>query len=283
MLRNICLDFLIAILVSGACITAGAALERNSPGGGGRPSSLVFNSLYASLALATQAIVMPAAAGLTTLAVGATTGGLLSLPTRGWGLLGGAALYIVVMDLGEYLFHRAQHAIPQLWALHSFHHSDAALNVSTTVRQHWLDYILKSVTIYLVVGLLIHTNLAVVTIFTAFSFYNYFSHTDVDVGFGRFSWVLNSPNYHRLHHSRLPQHFQTNYAALFPIFDVISGSYLQPRRGERPPTGLDTGAEPTTLLDAMLWPTRTARRGARAPVGASEASSGEVGLRRLQP
>ena len=283
MLRNLCFDLLMAILVSGACIAAGAALERSSGRRGGRPGSFVFNSLYAPLALAIQAVAMPAAAGLTTLAVGATTGGLISLPSRGWGVLGGAALYIVVMDLGEYLFHRAQHAIPQLWALHSLHHSDASVNVSTTVRQHWLDYFLKSATIYLIIGLLFRTNVAVVSIYTAMSFYHYFVHTDVDVGFGRLSWALNAPAYHRLHHSRLPQHFETNYAALFPIFDLISGRYLQPCRGERPPTGLDTGAEPTTLLDAILWPVRSARISATAPVGATEAPSGNLVLRRLQP
>ena len=31
-------------------------------------------------------------------------------------------LFIVVYDLGEYLFHRMQHRIPLLWSMHSLHH-----------------------------------------------------------------------------------------------------------------------------------------------------------------
>ncbi|HEX7752546.1 MAG TPA: hypothetical protein VF440_09115, partial [Novosphingobium sp.] len=31
----------------------------------------------------------------------------------------GLAIFVLVMDLGEFLFHRAQHAVPALWAMHS--------------------------------------------------------------------------------------------------------------------------------------------------------------------
>lgn len=38
------------------------------------------------------------------------------------------------------------------------------------------------------------------------------------MGLGRFCWVLNSPQYHRLHHSPSPEHFNCNFAAQLPIF-----------------------------------------------------------------
>jgi sterol desaturase/sphingolipid hydroxylase (fatty acid hydroxylase superfamily) len=74
----------------------------------------------------------------------------------------------------------------------------------------------------------------------------------VPLNFGKLSWLLNSPAYHRRHHSSLPEHFNSNYAALLPIWDVLAGSYRRP--DSMPPTGL-AGA-PSNIAQAMLWPIR---------------------------
>ena len=47
-----------------------------------------------------------------------------------------AAIGIAVLDLGTYLAHTTMHRVPMLWRFHSVHHSDPALDVTTTVRQH---------------------------------------------------------------------------------------------------------------------------------------------------
>ena len=67
---------------------------------------------------------------------------------------------------------------------------------------------------------------------------------------GRGSFLLNCSAYHRLHHARAAEHYGANYAALFPIFDVIAGSY---RRAE---TFVETGLDeaPRTLREALAWP-----------------------------
>jgi len=78
--------------------------------------------------------------------------------------------------------------------------------------------------------------------------WNYLSHSRVPLNFGRWSWLLNSPAYHRRHHSSLPEHYDSNFAAILPIFDVIAGSYNQPERS-MPPTGLEW--KPRNLLDAL--------------------------------
>ena len=76
------------------------------------------------------AVLYPLSLGLTTLTVNALGGGLIELPTSGAGLAVAIPCYALAMDGGEYLFHRAQHRIPLLWAMHSLHHSDPAVNVS---------------------------------------------------------------------------------------------------------------------------------------------------------
>jgi sterol desaturase/sphingolipid hydroxylase (fatty acid hydroxylase superfamily) len=66
--------------------------------------------------------------------------------------------------------------------------------------------------------------------------------------------VLNCPAYHRRHHSRLTEHYNTNFAALFPIFDVIFGTYRRPDGW--PPSGLDE--TPRSFGDLFFWPLRRA-------------------------
>ncbi|MEO6041048.1 MAG: sterol desaturase family protein, partial [Croceibacterium sp.] len=89
-------------------------------------------------------------------------------------------------------------------------------------------------------------------VYIGLSLWNYVSHAGIRLDFGRGSWLLNSPAYHRRHHSSDPEHYGSNFAALFPIFDVIAGSYRRP--DGYPPTGLEM--RPETLADLVLWPLR---------------------------
>jgi sterol desaturase/sphingolipid hydroxylase (fatty acid hydroxylase superfamily) len=195
--------------------------------------------------------------GVTTLVVNAMGGGLIVLPTHGWSWALGLIAYFIAMDLGEYAFHRAQHAIPALWAMHALHHSDRDFDTTTTTRHFWLEPALKMASIWLGVGLLLKTPPSVVAIYVTASYWHFMVHSNCRLDLGRLSWMVNGPAYHRLHHSRLPEHFDVNFASLFPIFDVVCGSYRPPRRGERViPTGLDTGEAPETALQVVAWPVR---------------------------
>jgi sterol desaturase/sphingolipid hydroxylase (fatty acid hydroxylase superfamily) len=214
-----------------------------------------LNVAYMLAFVLIQSLILPVVLGATTTVVRALGGGLVVLPAEGFGLLLGAFVYIVVMDLGEYIFHRAQHAIPALWAMHSLHHSDPALNVSTAVRHFWLEQAIKSVTIYLLISLIFLPSPIIIGIYAAAAYYNYFSHMNVRVGFGRFVF-LNSPQNHRIHHSTRPEHQGKNFAALFPIIDVIGGTYHRPHADEYPATGLNDGDRPISLTEAILWPAR---------------------------
>jgi sterol desaturase/sphingolipid hydroxylase (fatty acid hydroxylase superfamily) len=162
----------------------------------------------------------------------------------------GFLAYLLVMDLGEYLFHRAQHAIPLLWKLHSLHHSDGEMTATTTERHFWGDPLIKAVTIWPAAALVVAPTPAIVAAYMLATLWNYAVHASLPIDFGRFSWLLNSSAYHRRHHSSRPEHFNSNYAALLPIWDVILGSYNRPEG--YPPTGLDH--RPRSIREAAVWP-----------------------------
>lgn len=181
-------------------------------------------------------------------------------------------IYVVVQDAGEYLFHRAQHRIPALWAMHALHHSDPAMSALTTNRHFWGDALIKSVTVWFVAALIISPTLPLILSYAALSLWNFFVHSALRVDFGHWSWLLNSPAYHRRHHSSLPEHYDSNFAALLPIFDVLAGSYHRPTGF--PPTGLDT--RPESVADLALWPlvfSGVLRRGSQTPATALDTPS----------
>lgn len=214
------------------------------------PATRGLNLGVWALSVALGILFHPLAAAATVFATNALGGGLVDLAT--WPLWAGALVFTLAMDLGEYLFHRAQHALPWLWRLHSLHHSDPNMNASTAQRHYWADPLIKAATIWLAVGLIFKATPAILAIYGALGVYNYFSHANLAVNFGRWSWALNSPAYHRIHHSSLPADYDTNFAALLPIFDVIAGSYRRPRHV--PATGLPQA--PRTAGDVVLWPLR---------------------------
>jgi sterol desaturase/sphingolipid hydroxylase (fatty acid hydroxylase superfamily) len=164
-------------------------------------------------------------------------------------------LSILVFDLMEYLYHRVQHRIPVLWAMHSLHHSDPEMSALTTQRHFWADAIFKTLTVWSLGAMLVTPSRTAVVIYGLLSLYNFFTHSRLPVNFGRCSWLLNAPAYHRRHHSRLPEHYDSNFAALFPLWDVLLGSYHRP--DGFPPTGLDR--RPRTAADLLLWPLRFGR------------------------
>ena len=252
--------FLAGLLAAGAFIAVGALVERRFAAIPSATPTLGFNLLYYTPASLIQALLLPVAGALTVLAINRLGGGLVVLPAQGWGLLLGLGIYLVAMDLGEYLFHRAQHRLPWLWAMHSLHHSDEAFNVSTAIRHFWLDILLKTFTIYLVAGVLFKADARIVALYGALSSYNYFTHMNVRVGYGRWAWVLNAPQYHRRHHSSRPEDRDCNFAALLPVFDVLTGAYRAPEPGYYPETGLDEGESPGSVLAALTWPLRSSRR-----------------------
>ena len=233
--------------------------ERLWPAQPKRPAGDRINLFVWLIYMAAQFGLGPAFGGLVTLAVNAAGGGLIVLPASGWGLAIGAAIYLAAMDLAEYAFHRAQHAIPALWAMHSLHHSDPHFDSTTSARHFWAEPVIKSLTVWLVVGMLLKASPAIVAIYAAATYYNVLIHSNTRLDLGRAWWLVNTPAYHRLHHSASPEHWDCNFAALLPVYDLIFGGWRRPGLGERPVTGLDTGEAPSGPLEAALWPLRYAR------------------------
>jgi sterol desaturase/sphingolipid hydroxylase (fatty acid hydroxylase superfamily) len=208
------------------------------------------------LAFLTNMAISPGARLLGTAFANRLGGGLVAFPARGPGVVAGFLAYFLLMELVEYLFHRAEHVIPWLWSQHSLHHADEDFDSTTAVFHHWTGTALHAFLVNVPMGLLFKVPNGYLLLYLGLSYHVYLMHSNLKLDFGRFSWLLTSPSYHRLHHSSEPQHFNRNYAFILPIFDVLFGSYRPARTGEWPKVGLGAGQAPQDLVDLFCWPVR---------------------------
>jgi sterol desaturase/sphingolipid hydroxylase (fatty acid hydroxylase superfamily) len=88
------------------------------------------------------------------------------------------------------------------------------------------------------------------------SHWSVFFHANLRLPFGPLTSVIGGPQYHRIHHSRLTKHQDRNFAAFFPIWDVLFSTYYRPRAGEWPATGLHSGEKITSFTEAFVGPFR---------------------------
>lgn len=169
----------------------------------------------------------------------------------------------LITDTSYYWWHRWQHKIPALWEMHKVHHSDERLNMTTTPRSHFLEQSGQALVRGLSIGLIFdlnspqQTTLAIVAISIGPVLWNFFIHSNVR--FERLHRLLpffSTPQYHRIHHSKLPQHQDCNFAIYWPFMDIIFGSYYQPTKDEYPPTGLQDGERIETMWEAQAGPLR---------------------------
>jgi sterol desaturase/sphingolipid hydroxylase (fatty acid hydroxylase superfamily) len=166
--------------------------------------------------------------------------------------IGCLVLYILIRDFFFYFWHRCQHKVGFLWDIHAVHHSDTAFNGTTYLRQHWLNIPVQDLFITIPMTLLF--KLPPVTMFDitlVLSLWVFFAHMNVRLQLGCLSWVVTGPQLHRLHHSCKREHMDTNFAQYFPIWDVLFGTYLQPKKGEFPLTGIPE--ERIDTLDTLLF------------------------------
>jgi len=148
------------------------------------------------------------------------------------------AVYIAVLDFGEYWRHRFQHRFDWWWALHSIHHAQRQMTFWTDDRNHIVDDLLTAVWfggLALLIGVPPGQFPIVVVVLRVAEA---FSHANVRLSFGRLGErLLVSPRFHRLHHSRLGAgRLGKNYAVLLPIWDWIFGT-ADFRRDLFPATG----------------------------------------------
>jgi sterol desaturase/sphingolipid hydroxylase (fatty acid hydroxylase superfamily) len=249
-LANSWVEVKVAMMVYGV----GLAIEYFRPAENNQPvRDILFNLVYTVIFVFVSAFLIRSTSWIIAPVVGWAGGPLLQFELGdgvAWELLY-AISFFVIFDFFYYWFHRFQHKSRILWAQHKFHHSEPSLNVTSGNRHHWLEGWMRIFLILIPMQFLIELKPGSLgLIWSTFLLWGYFIHMNIKLNLGPLTPLLAGPQLHRIHHSNLPQHQDKNFAAFFPVYDIVFGSYWKPAPDEYPRTGLSSGQNMNNLRDA---------------------------------
>jgi len=150
-------------------------------------------------------------------------------------------LSVVILDLFDYFWHRANHRVNILWRFHKAHHSDIGMDVSTALRFHPTELLMSSLIKALWVVIWGPTVVAWFLFEALVSLCAQFHHSNIDFPDwieSWLSWIIVTPRYHAAHHAVDRKWGDANFSTILSIWDRMFGTYSRPENG-----GATTNAE----------------------------------------
>jgi sterol desaturase/sphingolipid hydroxylase (fatty acid hydroxylase superfamily) len=138
---------------------------------------------------------------------------------------------VLVVSFFRYWVHRLQHSVPFLWELHSYHHRVTDIQASNTYVSHPIDFALRNVLIFLLLGVIGFSPLALLIAVPATNISGTFSHCGGDVKGGLLNYMFVTPEVHRWHHAaKVPEGYgySCNYGVEFSFWDIIFRTFYLP-------------------------------------------------------
>jgi len=147
-------------------------------------------------------------------------------------------VYLIAIDFGYYVFHRVMHSTKTLWVFHAVHHSARRFNPMTDHRAHPFEVALYLISRAVPPAILGGSPPVIVAYLVIDHVWNNVLHCDIRINLGPLKYILVTPQYHRIHHSRELRHFDKNFAGRFILFDYLFGT-IHSDFHEYPEIGMD--------------------------------------------
>ncbi|MFG0246540.1 MAG: sterol desaturase family protein [Phycisphaerales bacterium JB052] len=131
---------------------------------------------------------------------------------------------LLLLDFWQYACHIIMHRVPILWRLHAVHHNADLYEATTSFRFHTLEVTIQNgamMVLLLVSGIGLDGLMVYNLLLTPVSIIHHANlrlptHLDRILG-----TVLVTPGMHRVHHSRWQPETDSNYSAVFSIWDRL--------------------------------------------------------------
>lgn len=173
---------------------------------------------------------------------------------------------LLLLDLiGAWLPHFVQHKTPVLWRLHLIHHSDTQVDTTSANRHHPGESVVRfAFTMLAVVAagapmwmVFLYQSLSVVL--------SQFNHANIALPRAldrALSWVIVSPDMHKVHHHYVMPYTDTNYGNVFSVWDRLFRTFATLDR-EHIVYGVDTHMEPSehgSVRSLLTLPLRSGKK-----------------------
>ena len=168
-----------------------------------------------------------------------------------WATLG----VVLSLDFSFYVAHVAMHKVPLFWAFHKVHHCDPAVDVTTSLRQHPVEGVIRYVFIALV-AFPLGAGPAAFAVYRTWSALNaLLEHANIRAPAwldGLLSLITTWPLMHKVHHSRNPDETDSNYGNIFSWWDRLFFTFTKSSRGAEIAYGLEGHDAPAQQTVAGL-------------------------------
>lgn len=142
---------------------------------------------------------------------------------------------VLALDFSSWLVHLVMHKNKFLWRFHLVHHTDNNVDVTTGLRHHPGDSLLRGVFFMLLIFISGAPMYSVMIYQTWLLLATAFTHANISLPEWldkALSFVLVSPNMHKVHHHWKQPFTDCNYGAVFSVWDRLLGTFnkLDPQK-----------------------------------------------------
>ena len=187
-----------------------------------------WNALFILSALPIQVTMMVLSVGVANWTGRAHWGLIYLLPDPDEPLIKYGLMFFV-LDLLDYLYHFTMHKVDMFWRFHLVHHTDRAVDVSTTVREHPGETFIRNCFLMLWVFVCGASVEILVLRQTVETIVNLCSHTAIRLPSRSarvLGWLFITPNLHHAHHHAQLPCTNRNFGDVFSIWDRLFGTYV---------------------------------------------------------
>lgn len=139
-------------------------------------------------------------------------------------------LGLALLDLiGAYLAHWVEHKVKPLWMVHLVHHTDHHVDTTTANRHHPLESLVRYM--FTLIGVfVVGAPIGIIMLYQSLSVVlSQFNHANIKLNKSvdkALSWVLISPDMHKVHHHYVLPYTDSNYGNIFSWWDRLFGTYM---------------------------------------------------------
>ena len=151
---------------------------------------------------------------------------------------------LLLLDLiGAYLVHFIQHKVPWMWKFHLVHHSDMNVDVTTGLRHHPGETVFRI--IFTIIGVFVSgASIGMVMLYQSLSvLFAHITHANISIPKkidAILSYVLVTPNMHKIHHHYEMPLTDSNYGNIFSIWDRLFNTFSFINKQKSVVYGIDT-------------------------------------------
>ena len=126
---------------------------------------------------------------------------------------------LVITDFFVWLAHVLKHKIPLLWRFHVIHHSQTQINMFTSNRIHPVEHIqdlaIQTLPYFILFPSLTSNWKSFMLLNVAYAWQQRFQHSNIATNLGPLRYIIVTPQSHRIHHSLIEEHWNSNYGSVF--------------------------------------------------------------------